>query len=323
MGKVFTKMAFSMLLISVALRMMSKVEWGDIGKMSAVVAGILILLGGIALLNKYTKDSINKSADTITAVGIALLLLVITMKLAGGLKTQDFLNGIKVIGVFSLLLLAMMGISKLFKGTEMIKVTASILMATIAIGMLAFITKMIGNINPKEMIKGLVCITILGTIIAALILVSRQSASLHGVTLIGVAMTIAAMGVMVFLLGQLDPEKAKNGIKAVGAISIFMAILLQAAKNFNPGANAVKTLTTLTVMLALLAVALVGLSFIDQQKLMTTAGSLGAVMLIIAMSPTVIFSTLTEMSALVMFTLKLVELSAASQYSSPEYSAVT
>lgn len=281
-GKVFTKMAVSMLLISVALKMMSKVEPTAIWKMVGVMTAMLVLLGGIAALNHFTGNSINKSADTIKAVGVALVLLVISMKLAGGLKKEDFLNGLKVIGVFSLLLLAMMGISKLFKGTEMVKVTASILMATIAIGMLAVITKLMGNINPDEMKKGLTCVGILGAIIMALILVSKQSASLHGTTLVGVAMVMAAMGVMVFLLGQLDPEKAKNGIKAVGAISIFMAILLQAAKNFNPGSNAVKTLTTLTVMISLLAVALIGLSFIDQQRLMTTAGSLGAVMLSLA-----------------------------------------
>ena len=282
MGKVFTKMAISMLLISVALKMMSKIEPSAIWKMVGVMTAMLVLLGGIAALNHFTENSINKSADTIKAVGVALVLLVISMKLAGGLKKEDFLNGIKVIGVFSLLLLAMMGISKLFKSTEMIKVTASILMATIAIGMLAVITKLIGNINPDEMKKGLTCVGVLSAIIIALILVSKQSASLHGTTLVGVAMVMAAMGVMVFLLGQLDPEKAKNGIKAVGAISIFMAILLQAAKNFNPGANAVKTLTTLTVMISLLAVALIGLSFIDQQRLMSTAGSLGAVMLSLA-----------------------------------------
>ena len=282
MGKVFTKMAISMLLISVALKMMSKIEPSAIWKMVGVMTAMLVLLGGIAALNHFTGNSINKSADTIKAVGMALVLLVISMKLSGGLKKEDFLNGIKVIGVFSLLLLAMMGISKLFKSTEMIKVTASILMATIAIGMLAVITKLIGNINPDEMKKGLTCVGVLSAIIIALILVSKQSASLHGTTLVGVAMVMAAMGVMVFLLGQLDPEKAKNGIKAVGAISIFMAILLQAAKNFNPGANAVKTLTTLTVMISLLAVALIGLSFIDQQRLMSTAGSLGAVMLSLA-----------------------------------------
>lgn len=282
MGKVFTKIAVSMLLISVALKMMSKVEPDAIWKMVGVMTAMLVLLGVIAALNHFTGNSINKSADTIKAVGITLLLLVVAMKLSGGLKKEDFLNGIKVIGVFSLLLLAMMGISKLFKGTEMIKVTASILMATVAIGMLAVITKLIGNINPDEMKKGLTCVGVLSAIIMALILVSKQSASLHGTTLVGVAMVMAAMGVMVFLLGQLDPEKAKNGIKAVGAISIFMAILLQAAKNFNPGSNAVKTLTTLTVMISLLAVALIGLSFIDQQRLMTTAGALGAVMLSLA-----------------------------------------
>ena len=138
------------------------------------MARMIALLTAIGLINKFTENSLNQAADTIKAVGITLLLLVIAMKLSGGLKKEDFLNGIKVIGVFSLLLLVMMGISKLFKGTEMIKVTASILMATIAIGMLAVITKLIGNINPDEMKKGLTCVGVLSAIIMAIILVSKQ-----------------------------------------------------------------------------------------------------------------------------------------------------
>lgn len=281
-GKIFTRLAISMLLVAAALKMMSKVKPEDIGKMAVVMAGMIALLVTIGLINKYTDNSLNEAASTIKAVGATLLLLVIAMKLAGSLKPQDFLNGLAVVGVFTTLLLALMVISKIFKETEMIKVTGSILMAAVAIGMLAVITKLMGNIKPDEMKKGLTCVGVLSAIIMALILVSKQSASLHGTTLVGVAMVMAAMGVMVFLLGQLDPEKAKNGIKAVGAISIFMAILLQAAKNFNPGSNAVKTLTTLTVMISLLAAALIGLSFIDQQRLMSTAGSLGAVMLSLA-----------------------------------------
>ena len=282
MGKVFMKIALSMLIISVALRMMSKVRQEDLDKAGNIALAICDFLGILAIINKLSNNSITKSADTIKAVGIALLLLVITMKLAGSLKKEDFLNGIKVIGVFSLLLLAMMGISKLFKETEMIKVTGSILMAAVAIGILAVITKLMGNMDPDEMNKGLKCVGILSLMVMALIRVSKQSASLHGTTLMGVALAIAAMGAMVFLLGQLDPEKAKNGLVAVGFITAFVAALIKAAENFDPGDNAVKTLITLTFMLALLAVALIGLSFIDPKKLMASTGSLVAVMLSLA-----------------------------------------
>lgn len=282
MGKVFMKIAFSMLIMSVALRMMSKVKQEDLDKAGNIALAICDFLGILAIINKLSDNSITKSADTIKAVGIALLLLVITMKLAGKLKKEDFLNGIKVIGVFSLLLLAMMGISKIFKETEMIKVTGSILMAAVAIGILAVITKLMGNMDPDEMNKGLKCVGILSLIVMALIQVSKQSASLHGTTLMGVALAIAAMGAMVFLLGQLDPEKAKNGLVAVGFITAFIAALIKAAENFDPGDNAVKTLITLTFMLALLAVALIGLSFIDPKKLIASTGSLVAVMLSLA-----------------------------------------
>lgn len=282
MGKVFSKMAFSMLLISVALRMMSKVELNDLFKMAGIIGGMIVLLTAIGFINKFTENSIIKSAETIKAVGIALLLLVFVIKLSAGLKPAGFVNATLVVGLFIGLLTALMLISKKFKGTEMVKVTGSILMVAVAIGALALITKLMSNMDPKKMLKGIGCVTALGIIIAGLIKVSKNSASLHGTTMVGVAMLIASMGIAVFLLGQLDPDKAWNGLKAVGIISAFVAILLQSAKNFNPGKGAVKTLTSLTVMLSLLAVALVGLSFIDPNRLMMTAGSLGAVMLALA-----------------------------------------
>ena len=282
MGTVFIKMAASMLLIAIAIKMISKVDETGIWKFVGVIGGLVALLTAMGLINKFTGNSLNKSAQTIQAVGVALLLLAVTMKIAGKLKNQDIINGIKVIGVFLGFLSALMLISKIFKGTEMVKVTGSILMASVAVGALALVVKLMGNMNPEEMKKGLICVGILGAMVAALIVVSKDSSSLHGTTLIGVAAVIVAMAAATWLMGQLDPEKAKNGLVAVGFISAFVAVLLQAAKNFNPGANAVKTLYTLTFMLALLAVALVGLSFIDQQKLMTTAGSLGAVMLSLA-----------------------------------------
>ena len=281
-GKVFTKIALSMLLIAVALRLMSKVKEGDLQKAGLVLGGIITLLVAIGLINKFTANSITKSTDTIKAVGVALLLLVIAMKLCGGLKKENFINAIGVVGIFIGLLTTLMVISKIFKETTMIKVSASILMAAVAIGLLALVTKLAGNMDPEEMKKGLICVGVLGLLVIGLIAVSKKSASFHGLTLIGVAAALVAMVAATYLLGQLDPEKAKNGLKAVGILILCIDSILLVAKNFKPGENAVKTLVTITVMLTLLAAALVALSFIDPQKLITASGSLSAVMLSLA-----------------------------------------
>ena len=282
MSKVFTKMSISMLLIAIALKQMSKVQKEDMIKMAAVFGAMLVLLAAITALNKISDKSLNKAANTIIAVGAALLLLTVAMRLAGGLTDQDFKNGIKVVGTFLLLLTALMGISKIFKGTEMVKVSASILMVVAAIGLLATVTKLVSNMNPEAMTKGLICVGILSAYVVALIAISKKSASFHGTTLIGVATAIAVMSAAVWALGQLDPEKAKNGLKAVGALSLFMDGLILAAKNFNPGEKAMSTLITMTVMLSMLSVALVGLSFLDSGKLMKAAESLGAMLLSLA-----------------------------------------
>lgn len=281
-GNLFLKLGFSMLIVAKALNMMRKVKDKDIQNMFITILGMVGILGAIAVINNFSGNSLMKSADTLKAVGATLLLLVIAMKIAGSLKPQDFLKGIAVIGVFSLLMLAMIGLSYIAGETVMIKVSATILIAALAIGALAMVMKLAGSLEPEEMKKGIKAVGWLSLFIGALIWVSRLSSSFHGLTLIGVAITIGVMGVIVFLLGQMDPEKARNGLIIVGILTLFMTRLLKAAQTFEPGEHAAKTLTTLAVILAIMSLSLLALSFIDIKKVLPAAVSLGLVILSLA-----------------------------------------
>ncbi len=277
--KIFTKIGTAMLLMSLALRLMSGVKKEGIIRMVEVFTAIGLLLFAIAALNKWSAGSITNACETIKAVSTSLLLLVIAMKLSGGLKSEDFKNGIKVIGVFLLMLTALMGISKLFKSTEMIKVSGSILLIIAAIGMLALVMRICNTMDEAALKKGLVCIGALSAIIGVLIAVSKNSKSLHGTTLVGVAACIIALSAATVLLGLMDPDKIQNGLKAVGALSLFTALLVKATSGFKAAEGTSKTLITLTVMLSLLAIAMVGLSFIQPEKLLSSASALGMVMI--------------------------------------------
>ena len=283
-GKVFTKIGLSMLLMAVALRMMNKVEDSAIKTLITVFISVGVLLGIIAGLNKWTGNSISKSADTIKAVGVALLLLVVTMKLAGSLKPKAFANMSKVVSIFIKLLFKMMLISKIFKNTEMIRVTGSILMVAIAIGLLALTVKLMSNMQPDKMKNGLKCVSMLSLLVTALIMVSKNSSSYHGFTLIGIAITIAMMAGIVFLLGQMDPKKAAKGLAAVSILTILVDSLLEASKGLNTDKTAFYSLIVLTVMITLLVAALVGLSFIEPKKLLSSTMALASVILSLAVA---------------------------------------
>lgn len=282
MGTVFLKVSVSMLIMASALKKMSKVDPGAIVTTTAIFIAIVGLLYAMAVLNKFSLGGINKAGDTIQAVSVSLLLLVIAMKLASNLKPEAFTNGIKVIGIFLVFVAALMGISKIFKGTEMIKVNGSLLIIVGAIGMLALIMNLTSNMNPEKVDRGIATIAKLSGIVAALILVSKNSSSLHGTTLVGVAACIMALSASVILLGLIDPDKVNNGIKAVGFVTAFCAILVKATSGFNAAEGSVKVLITLTAMIALLSIAMVGLSFIDYKKLLPAASSLGAVITALA-----------------------------------------
>ncbi len=282
LGKVYTKIAASMLLVAIALKIISGVDNDGIKKAGIVFAGLVALLWIIAKLNQWSPNSMIKSAETIKAVGIAMLLLVIATKLAGMLKPEEFVKAIGVIGLFSLLLLAIMGISKLFPKTEMVKVGASILFIVGAIGLLALCVKLLGNMKDEQFKKGLKCVGFLSVFVAGLILVSKKSASFHGLTLIGVAAAVVAMGLIAWLLGNVETEKLKKGIAAVGFLSLFVSVLIKSAQNFAPGEKAVSTLITITVMLVLLVAAMVGLSFIEPQKLLSASTAMFEVIMSLA-----------------------------------------
>lgn len=275
LGNVFLKISASMWIMASALKKMSAVNSDDIWKMVGVFGAIAGLMTVMALVNKFSKNSITKIGETIQAISVSLLLLVVAMKLAGGLQKENFVNGIKVIGVFLGFITALMLISKVFKTTEMIKVSGSLLILVTAIGMLALIMKLMSNMNPDDVKKGLLCVAGLGTIVGVLVAISKNSKSAHGTTLVGVAAAIIALAAATVLLGLVDPDKVQNGIKAVGAISLFVALLVKATNRFTAGKNATKALITLTVMITLLSAVMVGLSFIDAKRLLPAVTSLG------------------------------------------------
>lgn len=85
------------------------------------------------------------------------------------------------------------------------------------------------------------------------------------------------MGVITFLLGQLKPEVLVKGTLAVGALTVMIRALVIAAKDAKVGRNAIKVLTRLIIMIAILSASLVALSFIDPQRLLSASTSLGIV----------------------------------------------
>ena len=275
----------SLLLVAKSLKTIAKLgdsAWTALGIMSIVILELVGVLVAIGVINKFTNDSLNKSAQTILAAGVCIYLLTVVIKKAAKLPRKGFVNTLKVIGVFSVLLVALMGISKMFGSTEMIKVSGSILLVAGAIALLALIVKMIGGIQPDQLAKGLAVITVLGLIVSGLIMVSRDSASLHGTTLMGVALVIGVMAAAVWLLGKIEIKNLVKGIVAVGALSKFMEMLLYAANRFKPGENAVKTLITMTVMIAVLAAIAVALSFIETSKILPAVAAVDSMVLSLA-----------------------------------------
>ena len=286
MGTVFLKVAASLLIVATVLKKMDGLSEEAINKMKRVVTGLGELLLAIAVLNKFTKGSLDKSAETIKSVGIALLLLVVSMKIAGKLKPQAFKNGEKTVKLFLLLILGMMAISNMFKETEMMKVTSSILFVSGALLMMALSCKILSGIEPEQMKKGISAVSLLIILLTALVAITQISSKEKMgnclLTLAGVSALLIAMAAVTWLMGQMDGQKLLKGLGAVTALTVLIDSILVCANRMTAGKQALKMMITITVMIGLLVAALVGLSFLDPTKLLTSTMALSGVMLSLA-----------------------------------------
>ena len=279
LSKVFTKIGISMLIIAEVMKIMDKIKPSAMVKTGIVLLGLVGVLAAIGALKKMSKGYINKAEGTIKQIGVTLLLLAACIKLCEKLTPTGFKNALKVVEMFLGIELALAAITKVLGADKTKQINTSIAGAAISIGILGLVAILLGKVDEKNLKKGVKAVGILGILVAGLLLVSRNSESKNFMTLIGVTAVIIAMGLISVLLGHVDEKKLKKGIAAMAALTILVDSILLCSKKMTMGKNATKGLLTIAGIIVLLTVITIGMSFMDSKKLLSSAGSLSAVIL--------------------------------------------
>ena len=218
----------ALLAFAATAKILSGVEWGDVGKAAAAVGTFGLL---IALLMKVSKhagsaEQIEKVGVIILKVSVALLLMSASIKIMGSMSDDEIWNAIKCMGAFGILVGAMVWVSKYgenaVKLSQMAKVIGEVGITLLA---LAVAARLIGGMDDTAMKKAAIGILYLGGIITGLIaatnLVGKNDISKIGTTLIAIGGAMALLAVTAKLIGGMDDtamKKAAIGILYLGGI---------------------------------------------------------------------------------------------------------
>lgn len=267
--------AASILILAIAMNKLAKIDSKDIpkilGLLTAIVVGLSILMVAIGKMTKGGEaKNMDKVGKMLVKMSLALLIMVGVMKLISMMNPGDIAKGLIVIGMMSLIFAGLIAVSKLGgehakkAGSMLLKISGAFLIMTAVI-------KIISSMNPQEIAKGLVVITIFGLVFTALIAVSKlagQNAGKAGAMLLMISGTFLIMAAVIKVISSLSMGDIAKGLLVVTAIGVLFAALI--AMSEIAGKNASKAgsmLLKMSIALLILTGVLFLLSKMDSSGL--------------------------------------------------------
>lgn len=277
-GTTLLKIAATMLIMTATIKAISGLEPAEITKGIICMTLFGTLIAGLMAATKLAGKGVGKLGSTILGVATAMALMVGVIKLVSGLEPAEITKGIICMTLFGGIITGLMAATKLI-GKNVGKIGSSILAISSAMMLMALTIKIVANMEPSAIAKGVVCITLFGGIVTGLIAATNLAGggNLKGVasTLLAMLLAIGVLAGVAIVLSLIDLGGLAKGITAVGMLSAIMALMVHATKGAE---NCKGSIIAMTVAIGLMAAAVAALSFIDPANLAAATLSLSAVM---------------------------------------------
>lgn len=286
--------------IAVAVKIASTIDQAGFDNAVRVLGALLISIGLLTLITHLgSEKNMDNASKFILKMGAAMLLLMLTAKMAGKVDETAFSRMTNVISYFALVITALVLITHLDSGNNMETASKFILMAGAAMLLLALTAKIAGRMSKEEFMMATEVISYFALVIAGLVLFTRLASDkeLKGValTLLAASIAIGIMAAIATLLSLVSFDKLKDGLKAVGILAAIIAGMT-AVTYFAKDAKG--TLVGIAIAIGILVASLVMLSFIAKTNADGLAGATAAIAVILALLATTLYSSKNVQSSM-------------------------
>lgn len=230
MGDILKSFGKSMLAISGAFAIMAgtifvlgTISPEIIAKGTMALYGILALMAALMLVYGLASriaggSSVGMTGMLAVAGSMAIMGFIATQ--LGKVDPEQFKRGYKCVAALAALVSAMMLVSSKIAGNPKKALgTVGLLAMSIAIGILAGISVMLGMVDPATFWRGYACVAALSLLVDIMAVCAGKMDDSIGTKMLMMAAAVAALAVIAAAFTLLDPKKL---YLAVGALSILM-----------------------------------------------------------------------------------------------------
>lgn len=275
-AKQLQKIAFALIVLTVAMKLMATMSWEDYGKAMATMGGALAIMVGsltiLSLINGEDTKMASKGAKELTKIAGMLIILALAFKLIATMSWDDiFKGGTVLIGGLLILVAALAIMQKIDAMTEksetkpeqtkkVLTKTAHLALIAAALGILALSLVAIATLDWTQIIVGL------GSIVAMVVMLELALKALNKIetkdtapkvsSLIAIAGAIGIMAVSLRIVGSMKWTTIAKGLTAMASTLVILLGALKIISKFQNGGMGAKSLAGIAGSLMLLAIAL-------------------------------------------------------------------
>lgn len=302
-GGMVLKVVVAMGLMIGVVRLLRTLNKNDIKPAIAFCGGFLVFLWALVKVTNIGKDGqIAKLGGLLLSVSVSLLLMIGVCKLAGKLSEDDINNG----GAFALAFVGFLWLLKkvlVVKEGEVLKMAGTLIAVSIAIGIMAIIVSLLGQMDPTKLLNGTLAVGILGTMLAMMIAATQNAQSCVG-NIIAMAIAIGVMSAVIALLSLIEPEKLFGPTLAISMLMGMFALIESQASKIQGSMGAI---IAMDAAVAIMGGMLYLLSTLPAQQTLPAALALSGTMLAFAAALNII-GNMQELSNRSLITLGIMTL---------------
>lgn len=276
LGGMVIKLTIAMALMVGVIKLVSMLTPGEMIKGAAFALAFAGFVKILITITKVDKDhQTAKLGGMLLSMSLSLMLMVGVCKLVNLLSVEDMIKGAAFVAAFVILVKVLVSVTTISSEQQIAKVAGTILAMSMAIGILAGISILLSMVPLEGLAKGVVAVSMLGLVMAAMIYACRGVTNVVG-NLVVMTVAIGIMAIAVASLSAIDPSRLAGATIAMTVLIGMFTLLAKVAGSVTAGLG---TLIVMTVAVGLIGGILYLLATLPVEQTLGAAAGLSLLLL--------------------------------------------
>lgn len=268
------KVTVAMGLMVGVVKLIGFLKANEMIKGAVFAAGFIVFIKALTKVTTTTdKTRFLEISGIIMSVSFSLMLLAGACKIIGLLSVSDMAKGVAFVAGFTVFLKTLIKILTIGKEDQIAKVGLTMLSITVALGVMAVITLLLGMIKLQALTKGIAAMGMLSLFMTLMIKATKGATDIKG-TMVALSTTIAVMAAAIVALSLIkDTTKLAASVLALASIMGMFAVILLSLKGVDN--KAIGSLIVITAAIAVIDGILILMSEMEVEVAIKNAAAIG------------------------------------------------